>query len=133
MLSSWRMYEMHPSLFLKTGCYTRPRVPLPLPWGDSLDGERLHRRGAGWLCYALAADCGCPVWSLTAKALSRFGWTVEGPWAFFETRPCTGIVMFQPLTLNQTTLFEESSHPVPSRHCNQTHPNRLRQTYFLFV
>jgi hypothetical protein len=22
MLSSWRMYEMHPALFLKTGCYT---------------------------------------------------------------------------------------------------------------
>jgi hypothetical protein len=21
MLSSWRMYEMHPALFLKTGCY----------------------------------------------------------------------------------------------------------------
>jgi hypothetical protein len=22
MLSSWRMYEMHPALFLKTGCYS---------------------------------------------------------------------------------------------------------------
>jgi len=21
MLSSWRMYEMHPALFFKTGCY----------------------------------------------------------------------------------------------------------------
>jgi hypothetical protein len=56
--------------------------------GDSLDGERPRRQGAGWLCCAPAADYGCPVWSLTAKALSRFGWTTEGPWAFSETRPC---------------------------------------------
>jgi hypothetical protein len=56
--------------------------------GHSLDGKRLRRRGAGWLCYAPAADCGCPVRSLTTKALSRFGWTTEGPWAFSETRPC---------------------------------------------
>jgi hypothetical protein len=56
--------------------------------GDSLNGERIHRRGAGWLCCAPAADCGCPVRSLTVNALSRFGWTAEGPWAFFETRPC---------------------------------------------
>jgi hypothetical protein len=56
--------------------------------GDILDGERPRRRGAGWLCCAPTADCGCPVWSLTAKALSRFGWTAEGPWAFSETRPC---------------------------------------------
>jgi hypothetical protein len=26
MLSSWRMYEMHPALFLKTGCDTAPAV-----------------------------------------------------------------------------------------------------------
>jgi hypothetical protein len=58
------------------------------PRGDNLDGERPHRRGAGWLCYAPAADCGCPVRSLTAKALSRYDWTAEGPWAFSETRPC---------------------------------------------
>jgi hypothetical protein len=25
MLSSWRMYEMHPALFLKSGCYTAPK------------------------------------------------------------------------------------------------------------
>ena len=56
--------------------------------GDIPDGERPRRRGAGWLCCAPAADCGCPVRSLTAKALSRFGWTAEGPWAFSETRPC---------------------------------------------
>jgi hypothetical protein len=56
--------------------------------GDIPDGERPRRRGAGWLCCAPAADCGCPVRSLTAKALSRFGWTVEGPWASSETRPC---------------------------------------------
>jgi hypothetical protein len=60
------------------------------PKGDSLDGERLRRRGAGWLCYSPAVDCGCPVRSLTTKALSRFGWTAEGPWAFSETRPCDG-------------------------------------------
>jgi hypothetical protein len=56
--------------------------------GDNLDGERPRQRGAGWLCYAPAADCGCPDRSLTARALSRFGWTAEGPWAFAETRPC---------------------------------------------
>jgi hypothetical protein len=58
------------------------------PGGDSLDGERPRRGGAGWLCSALAAGYGCPVRSLTAKALSRFGWTTEGPWAFSETQPC---------------------------------------------
>jgi hypothetical protein len=31
------------------------------PEGDNLDGERPRWRGAGWLCYAPAADCGCPV------------------------------------------------------------------------
>jgi hypothetical protein len=30
------------------------------PRGDNLDGEGPHRRGAGWQCYAPAADCGCP-------------------------------------------------------------------------
>jgi hypothetical protein len=58
------------------------------PRGGSLDGEWLRRRGAGWLCCAPAADCGCPVRSLIAKALSRFGWTAESPWAFSKTRPC---------------------------------------------
>jgi hypothetical protein len=56
--------------------------------GYNLDGERPRRWGAGWLCYAPAADCGCPNRSLTAKVLSRFGWTAEGPSAFSETRPC---------------------------------------------
>jgi hypothetical protein len=56
--------------------------------GDILDGERPRWRGAGWLCCAPAADCGCPVRSLTTKTLSRFGWTTKGPWAFSETRPC---------------------------------------------
>jgi hypothetical protein len=55
--------------------------------GDIPDGERPRQRGAGWLCCAPAADCDCPVQSLAVKALSRFGWTVEGPWAFSETRP----------------------------------------------
>jgi hypothetical protein len=45
------------------------------PEGDSLDGERPRRQGAGWLCCAPAADCGCPARSLTA----------EGLWAFSET------------------------------------------------
>jgi hypothetical protein len=56
------------------------------PGGDIPDGERPRQRGAGWLCCALAADYGCPVRSLAAKALSRFGWTVKGPWAFSETQ-----------------------------------------------
>jgi hypothetical protein len=47
--------------------------PLPRPWGDNLDGEGPHQRGAGWRCYAPAADCGCPNRSLTAKVLSMFG------------------------------------------------------------
>jgi hypothetical protein len=47
--------------------------------GDNLDGEGPCRWGAGWQCYAPAADCGCPDRSLTAKVLSMFGWTVEGP------------------------------------------------------
>jgi hypothetical protein len=58
------------------------------PGGDNIDGERPRRQGAGWLCCAPAADCGCPAQSLTAEALSRFGWTAEGLWAFSETRPC---------------------------------------------
>jgi hypothetical protein len=58
------------------------------PWGDNLDGGGLRRRGADWQCYAPAVDCGCLDRSLTAKVLSMFGWTVAGPWAFFETRPC---------------------------------------------
>jgi hypothetical protein len=56
--------------------------------GGVLDGERPRRRGVGWLCCAPTADCGCPTRSLIVKALSRFSWTVEGPWAFSETRPC---------------------------------------------
>jgi hypothetical protein len=46
--------------------------------------------GAGWQCYAPAADCGCPDQSLTAKVLSTFGWTAEGPWVSSGTRPCVG-------------------------------------------
>jgi hypothetical protein len=57
------------------------------PRGDIPDDEWPRQRGAGWLCCAPAADCGCPIRSLTTKALSRFGWTAEGPWAFSETRP----------------------------------------------
>jgi hypothetical protein len=101
----WPLFPGNPlldacSLRHETGskiCVVAAPVPRPGhachchgPEGDSLDGERLRRRGAGWLCYAPAADCGCPVQSLTTKALSRFGWTVEGPWAFSETRPCAG-------------------------------------------
>jgi hypothetical protein len=58
------------------------------PRGDIPDGERPRRRGAGWLCCAPAGDYDYPVRSLTAKALSRFGWTAEGPWAFSETQSC---------------------------------------------
>jgi hypothetical protein len=58
--------------------------------GDNLDGEGPRRRGAGWQYYVPNADCGCPDRSLTAKVLSMFGWTAEGPWVFFETRPCAG-------------------------------------------
>jgi hypothetical protein len=101
----WPLFPGNPlldacSLRHETGskiCVVAAPVPRPGhachcrgPEGDSLDGERLRRRGAGWLCYAPAADCGCPVQSLTTKALSRFDWTVEGPWAFSETRPCAG-------------------------------------------
>jgi hypothetical protein len=60
------------------------------PRGDNLDGEGPHQRGAGWQCYAPAADYGCPDRSLTAKILSTFGWTVEGPWVSSRTRPCVG-------------------------------------------
>jgi hypothetical protein len=60
------------------------------PGGDNLDGEGPLRRGAGWQYYAPATDCGYPNRSLTVKVLSMFGWTVEGPWVFFETRPCAG-------------------------------------------
>jgi hypothetical protein len=57
------------------------------PGRDILDGERPCQPGAGWLCCAPAADCGCPIRSLTVKALSGFGWTAEGPWAFSGTQP----------------------------------------------
>jgi hypothetical protein len=30
MLSSWRMYEMHPALSFKTGCYNRYTTVQPL-------------------------------------------------------------------------------------------------------
>jgi hypothetical protein len=49
------------------------------PGGDIPDGEQPCRRGAGWLCYVPAADCGCPVRSLATKAWSRFYWTAKGP------------------------------------------------------
>jgi hypothetical protein len=52
-----------------------------------------RRRGAGWLYCAPAADCGCPVRSLTAKAWSRFCWTAEGPWAFSKTRPFIDVAL----------------------------------------
>jgi hypothetical protein len=58
--------------------------------GDILDSGGPHRRGAGWQCYAPAADCSCPDQSLTAKVLSMFGWTAEGPWVSSGTRPCAG-------------------------------------------
>jgi hypothetical protein len=32
MLSSWRMYEMHPALFLKTGCYNTYDLRLIVEW-----------------------------------------------------------------------------------------------------
>jgi hypothetical protein len=60
------------------------------PGGDNLDGEGPHRQGAGWQCYAPAADCGCPDRSLTTKVLSMFGWTIEGPWVSSRTRLCAG-------------------------------------------
>jgi hypothetical protein len=56
--------------------------------GDILDDKGPRRRGAGLLCCAPTVDFGCPVRSLTVTALSRFGWTAEGPWASSETRPC---------------------------------------------
>jgi hypothetical protein len=56
--------------------------------GDNLGGEGPHQRGAGWRCYAPAADCGYPDHSLTAKVLSTFGWTAEGPWVSSGTQPC---------------------------------------------
>jgi hypothetical protein len=36
------------------------------------------RRGAGWRCCVLAADCGRPDRNLPAKASSTYGWTTEG-------------------------------------------------------
>jgi hypothetical protein len=97
----WPLFPSNPLLGVRSLCHETcsniyaVAAPIPGhachcrgPGGDSLDGERLRRRGAGWLCCAPAADCGCPVRSLTVKALSRFGWTVEGPCAFSETRPC---------------------------------------------
>jgi hypothetical protein len=100
----WPSFPGNPSLGVRslrreTGsniCAVAASIPGPShtchcrgPRGYNLDGERPHQRGAGWLCCAPTADCGCPDWSLTAKALSRFGWTAEGPWASSETRPCT--------------------------------------------
>jgi hypothetical protein len=58
--------------------------------GDNLGDEGPHQRGAGWRCYAPAADCGCPDRSLIAKVLSTFSWTAEGPWVSSGTRPCAG-------------------------------------------
>jgi hypothetical protein len=100
----WPLFPSNPSLGARSLrhetrsniCAVAAPVPDPghachsrVPRGDNLDGERPHRQGAGWLCCAPAADCGCPTWSLTVEALSRFGWTAEGLWAFSETRTCT--------------------------------------------
>jgi hypothetical protein len=58
--------------------------------GDNLGGEGPHQQGAGWRCCGPTFDCGCPDQSLTAKVLSTFGWTAEGPWVSSGTRPCAG-------------------------------------------
>jgi hypothetical protein len=60
------------------------------PGGDNLGGEGPHQRGAGWQCYVPATDSGRPDRGLTAKVLSTFGWSVEGPWVFSGTQPCAG-------------------------------------------
>jgi hypothetical protein len=67
--SAWLL---HPSPVL-------PSRAITAALGDIPDGEWPHRRGAGWLCCAPAADYGCPVWSLATKAWSRFCWTAKGP------------------------------------------------------
>jgi hypothetical protein len=38
MLSSWRMYEMHPALSFKTGCYRMEAGPSHVA-GEALGGE----------------------------------------------------------------------------------------------
>jgi hypothetical protein len=58
--------------------------------GDNLGREGPHQRGAGWRCCAPTADCGRPDRSLTARVSSTFGWTAEGLWVSFRTRPCAG-------------------------------------------
>jgi hypothetical protein len=73
-----------PVLDLDHACHCRGHE------GDNPDGEGPRQRGAGWQCYAPAADCGCPDRSLNAKVLSTFGWTAEGPWVSSRTRPCAG-------------------------------------------
>jgi hypothetical protein len=55
------------------------------PGVDNLDGLGPRRRGAGWQCYAPTAGCDCPDQSRTAKVLSMFGWTAEGPWVSSRT------------------------------------------------
>jgi hypothetical protein len=76
--------------------------------GDNLDGEGPHRRGAGWQCYAPAADCGCPDRSLTARVLSMFGWTAE--------------VLGFPLGLDLALVELNHSH----RFCDTSQINKLK-------
>jgi hypothetical protein len=55
MLSSWRMYEMHPALFLKTGCDTRA-VGDCMQGGSRVDfAAMVVRRGI--LASALPINC----------------------------------------------------------------------------
>jgi hypothetical protein len=96
----WPLFPGNPWLGVRSPCHeTNSNIcvvvaPIPGlachyrgPRGDIPDSEGPRQWGAGWLCCAPAADCSCPVRSLATKALSRFGWTAEGPWAFSETQP----------------------------------------------
>jgi hypothetical protein len=46
MLSSWRMYEMHPALFLKTGCYMIHQTPPPATVSKIVFAETAEAEGA---------------------------------------------------------------------------------------
>jgi hypothetical protein len=50
MLSSWRMYEMHPALSFKTGCYSAGAgARCWAAWAAGGGGEEQAREGGKWL------------------------------------------------------------------------------------
>jgi hypothetical protein len=67
----WRMYEMHPALFFKTGCYTAGAGQLGTPLGHAKRGESGVGLGRGMGRQAVGGGLG---WA------ARWRWAAGRPW-----------------------------------------------------